>query len=144
VKSFIASMLCLASSLVAVEGRAADVTFKVPIDVSGFPAEVSSISIGCYLQPQSNFGKATSVALQNGAFKGVVTIEINLSGAISVEAPKITGYQCTLMNAGAKVGTQQGIAVALDGSSYTSSYRAPAATTPVSKVTGSIKLTPKP
>lgn len=129
--------------------HAVDVTFQVPVDVSGFPPDVISVTVECWLLPVEpmNARGTASVTLKSGAFKGTVSVPLTVTSAQIIEgAPKITSYSCELYSATANIWTQKNLAVSLTGGSYSGPFRAPPdpkAPAPAD-ATGSIKLQPKP
>jgi hypothetical protein len=143
------SIAALALTAAPFAAHAADVTFQVPVDISGFPPEVLSVQIECVLLPISplNARATASVTLKGGAFKGTVPVAITIISAQLLEgAPKITSYTCGFYSAVASIGTQSSLSIGLTNSAYTSSFKAPADPTlaPPTKASGPIKLTPKP
>ena len=114
----------------------------IPVDLSGFPPEVESISVHCHLVADYATTGYVTVPLVDGAYRGTVTIvhrqNIGLNPAATIP------YECELTMGTARIGSTSGHTVSLQGAAYQHSLKAPpaAGTTPVIRVTGTITLQP--
>lgn len=141
-----ATLMAAAALLTAPLANAVDaeVTFMIPVDLSGFPPEVENILIHCHLVADYATSGYVAVPLVDGAYRGTVTIvhrqNIGLNPAATIP------YECELTMGTARFGSSSspGTTVSLQGASYQHSLKAPAAagTKPVIRVTGTITLQP--